>query len=1219
MRFPSWSRCVALVALGWLAPAATSRADESAALARKAEAVLKANCFRCHGKDGSLEGGMNYILDRDKLVARKKVLPGKADDSPLIKKVVAGKMPPAGEQPRPSEDDVRVLKEWINAGAPPAAPAGERPVVTEAAVFELILADLDKQEKRSRRFLRYFSLAPLANAGQTADELQSYRNALAKLMNSLSWHPKITLPKAIDEQGLVMRIDLREFMWDANLWNRLVADYPYGVLTDTAVSRAVIVATGTRLPYVRLDWFVANASRAPLYYDLLQLPTNLSELERQLRVDVALDVQQERVARAGFLGSGISRNNRLIERHDSVHGAYWRTYDFEAIPQNLTDRDILLPDRRNLFAYPLGPGGTENTFQHAAGEAIFNLPNGLQGYILVNANNVRQNKGATAIVSDPKRPDRAVEAGVSCMNCHATGILQKADQIRAHVAKNPKAFSRADAEVIRALYVPDEKMKRLMDEDAQRFKKAVEKTGNKIGSAEVVMTMTLQYESDVDLPTLAAEAGVKPNDLLARLQKSEVLAKNLGSLKVSGGQVARQVVVQAFGDVVRELRLGSPIQPGSLIQNLPDNTGEIDPLEAQSSPANAIAFSRDGRYAAIASADKTVRIWDVDAGRELRRCVGHTASVWAVAFSPDGTRILSGGKDNSVRLWDADTGREVKKLEGHTDMVTAVAFAPDGRRALSTGYDNDAILWDLEKFQQIESFKLKGVTPRYMNAAVFSPDGDHVLICAEKTMHLVNAKSGELVRSFVGHGSAVVSAVFSADSKQILSGSDDRTMRLWDVETGKQVQAFNGHENSVKCVAFAPDGKRVLSGSTDATVRLWDIDAAKELKVFRKHAEPLVAVTFIEKGRQTLSGSRDAIILPWVLEKSTTTNPNPNPDPNIVGPNPVRPAVPATDLRPSAVIPVGGTVGALYLSPDRQWLFYLNVTEAKLGKVNMKTARREKELKLADGTDVLARTPDGKTLIATAPAKDGCTIQVIDPKTLEVRKSFWVDVAAYDVAANDAGLIFLSGGKGEWTDIAVVDSAKEAVVARWGGVWNRSFVQLSADQKRLYYSSQGVSPGTLDALLIPQKLDDKPATYRAAFPGRQPLGGEFQLTSDGRYLLCKTGTVLRLSPTRDDDLKFHVSLDPFAAAAVDAESRAAFVLTRDGTLDQYSYPDFRLKTSHRIGVTAFQAVCDGAAGKLYVAGLDPRTVAERPRAKGFGEIYVYETKDLQPATKSASK
>jgi WD40 repeat protein len=85
---------------------------------------------------------------------------------------------------------------------------------------------------------------------------------------------------------------------------------------------------------------------------------------------------------------------------------------------------------------------------------------------------------------------------------------------------------------------------------------------------------------------------------------------------------------------------------------LPDNTGEVDPLEAQSSPANAAAIRRDGRFVAFASADKTVRLWDVEGNRDARRCIGHTASVWSVAFSPDGTRLLSGGKDATLRLWD---------------------------------------------------------------------------------------------------------------------------------------------------------------------------------------------------------------------------------------------------------------------------------------------------------------------------------------------------------------------------------------------------------------------------------------------------------------------------------------------------------------------------------------------------------------------------------------
>src|SRR4029079_4657023 len=134
------------------------------------------------------------------------------------------------------------------------------------------------------------------------------------------------------------------------------------------------------------------------------------------------------------------------------------------------DRDILLPDRRNLFAYPLGPGGTENTFQHAGGEAIFNLPNGLHGFMLVNAVGTRIDKAPTAIVSDPRRPDRAVEPGVSCMSCHLTGIQPKTDQIRAHVAGNAAAFPKNDAELVRALYPPETALTKFMEEDAWRFR-----------------------------------------------------------------------------------------------------------------------------------------------------------------------------------------------------------------------------------------------------------------------------------------------------------------------------------------------------------------------------------------------------------------------------------------------------------------------------------------------------------------------------------------------------------------------------------------------------------------------------------------------------------------------------------------------------------------------------------------------------------------------------
>ena len=250
-------------------------------------------------------------------------------------------------------------------------------------------------------------------------------------------------------------------MWDATIWNRILQEYPYGVLDDTTAARAAMVGTPTKVPVVRADWFVATASRAPLYYDVLQLPASLTELEK-----LAPRRRHRRTSsRSGwrgsaFNGSGISRFNRILERHDSAHGMYWRTYDFDEPPANLADRAQRQPPARpaQRLRLPARPGGlAEYPFQHAGGEAIFALPNGLHAYYIVNANNNRLDKAPVAIVSDPKRPDRAVEAGVSCMSCHVTGILPKADQMLDHLAKNPKAFTRRNADLINALYPGKEK------------------------------------------------------------------------------------------------------------------------------------------------------------------------------------------------------------------------------------------------------------------------------------------------------------------------------------------------------------------------------------------------------------------------------------------------------------------------------------------------------------------------------------------------------------------------------------------------------------------------------------------------------------------------------------------------------------------------------------------------------------------------------------------
>ncbi|EAQ87577.1 hypothetical protein CHGG_04196 [Chaetomium globosum CBS 148.51] len=108
-------------------------------------------------------------------------------------------------------------------------------------------------------------------------------------------------------------------------------------------------------------------------------------------------------------------------------------------------------------------------------------------------------------------------------------------------------------------------------------------------------------------------------------------------------------------------------------------------LEGYNCLVSIVAFSPDGNTLVSASADTTIRLWDIATGAYRQTLEGHSLWVTAVVFSPDGNILASASVDQTIRLWDIATSTHRQTLEGHSNSVTTVAFSPDGNILASSG------------------------------------------------------------------------------------------------------------------------------------------------------------------------------------------------------------------------------------------------------------------------------------------------------------------------------------------------------------------------------------------------------------------------------------------------------------------------------------------------------------------------------------------------------
>ena len=522
-------------------------------IAQDAYAIFEQSCLICHGPEGAYKETL--LIEPNALVeANGSVVPGNPEASRLYKRLLGegGQLMPLGGPPLP-DSQIETVKNWILAGAPDwaALPTTDRRFITPSEVLNTIETHLMSLSSFDRAFARYFIMTHLYNAGESAQILQEYRKALFKLVNSLSWGVAVTNPQPIDTQGTIFYIDLRHYEWDVNDgWGQIETAYPYHISFDPPEQIALKEQLGrlqtetqSNMPSVHIDWFVATASLPPLYHDLLSLPLTDRELETRLEVDVHRNISNApgvRVWRAGINNSGVSANNRMLERHASRYGAYWKSHDFAGSVGT-----------QNIFTHPLN-------FTHDGGEIIFNLPNGLQGYLIVNASGFRLDAAPIDIVSNPAASDPTVRTGLSCFGCHIEGMNTFEDQVRDVIESNTNpTYDKAQA---LRLYVEKAEMEARVQEDIETYRTALEETGGAFDDIEPISRFHEAFQGSVDAAYAAAVVGLETEAFQEKIRESVGL-QNAGLLVLDSpnGTMKRDTWTSSFRDIVFSLNFPAAV------------------------------------------------------------------------------------------------------------------------------------------------------------------------------------------------------------------------------------------------------------------------------------------------------------------------------------------------------------------------------------------------------------------------------------------------------------------------------------------------------------------------------------------------------------------------------------------------------------------------------------------------------------------------------------
>jgi WD40 repeat protein len=527
----------------------------------------------------------------------------------------------------------------------------------------------------------------------------------------------------------------------------------------------------------------------------------------------------------------------------------------------------------------------------------------------------------------------------------------------------------------------------------------------------------------------------------------------------------------------------------------PEDSSNINPINVQGGlggvAGNAMLFfTPDGKRLGlvVARTDQengnnvfSIRLWDSATGKKLRDIGGQPEMISTLSFTGDGKTLAMVANNQTVKVHDVQNGKEKYVLPAPANTGVARAhFSPDGRTLAVSAQDGSIHLYDAAK--GTPTHELKGpntLSAIFGNGGIidFSTDSKTVAVASGSMVRLMDVASGkELHPVRAGHEAEVGALAVSPDGKLIVTAGGDNSVRLWDAASGKQVRQIDGpaaDNNQLAAIgfvmsgappAFSRDGRLLAIGWGDGNIDVWDMQTGKRAQQLKGHQLPPTSLAFAPNGKALASAGMDGRVLWWDATTGKMVR--------VIHGKPVGEEGPEIPN----VVEVGGATALLSIAmaPDGRTLAVANQDQAghSIALYELATAQLRRKLRFkAEGAGVaqglglipglggnpfgggggnfafteLHFTPDGKGLLWTS----GNTIRLVDvAKGKEIRRFGGQEDPIGGMAISPDGKL-LAAASGDST-IQLWETASGTVIGQLtghrGGV---NAVAFTADGKEL--------------------------------------------------------------------------------------------------------------------------------------------------------------------------